>query len=76
MVRRSDVVARLNHAPAQGRRTGMDTRMLNYFAAASSGKCTVTVWRPSTRPSVMVCLSVRLSRLFSNLNRERGAYST
>ena len=35
---------------------------------ASSGKRNVTVWRPSVRPSVC------LSRLFSSLNRARGAY--
>jgi len=38
--------------------------------AVSRGKRNVSLWRPSVRPSVC------LSRLFSNLNRTRGSYST
>jgi len=42
--------------------------------AASNGKRNVTVWRPSVRLSV--CLSVCISRLFTDLNRAHGAYLT
>ena len=41
-----------------------------FTLVASSGKRNVSVWRLSVR------LSVCLSRLFSNVNRARDAYST